>query len=201
MSDDPREERRAPVEVPVNDKRHGAQSEGDAPADGTPAAEGAPEDELAAARAEAAQYLDDLKRLKAEFENYRKRMVKEQTAMVARASDAVIERLLPILDNFELALLAADRTKDYASMVKGVEMVYGELIELLQKEGLDRIDALGERFDPERHDAVMRADGPGDEIVVVEEMRPGYAIAGRVVRPAMVKVGPPSAPQEADEER
>jgi molecular chaperone GrpE len=141
------------------------------------------------ARARAAGYLDDLKRLKADFENYRKRMFKEQTQMVARASEVVIERLLPILDNFELALLAADRTKDYEAMVRGVEMVYGELLEVLRKEGLERIEALDKPFDPERHEAVMQAEGDGDEIVVVDEMRPGYTLAGRVLRPTMVKVG------------
>jgi len=145
---------------------------------------------LQEARAQAASYLEDLQRLKAEFENYRKRMVKEQTAMIERASGAVVERLLPILDNFELALMAADRTKDYESMVRGVEMVYGELLDVLQKEGLERIDSLNQPFDPELHEAVMHAEGEGDEIIVVDEMRPGYKLAGRVIRPAMVKVGP-----------
>jgi len=141
------------------------------------------------ARAQAASYLEDLKRLKAEFENYRKRMVKEQTAMIERASSAVVERLLPILDNFELALMAADRTKDYESMVRGVEMVYGELLEVLKREGLERIESLNRPFDPELHEAVMHAEGEGDEIVVLDEMRPGYKLGGRVIRPAMVKVG------------
>jgi molecular chaperone GrpE len=141
------------------------------------------------ARAQAASHLEDLKRLKAEFENYRKRMVKEQTAMIERASAAVVERLLPILDNFELALMAADRTKDYESMVRGVEMVYGELLEVLKREGLERIEALHRPFDPELHEAVMHAEGEGDEIVVLDEMRPGYKLGGRVIRPAMVKVG------------
>jgi molecular chaperone GrpE len=146
--------------------------------------------ELEEARAQAASYLEDLQRLKAEFENYRKRMVKEQTALVERASSAIVERLLPILDNFELALMAADRTKDYESMVRGVEMVYGELLELLKKEGLERIEALHRPFDPELHEAVMHSEGEGDEIVVLDEMRPGYKLGGRVIRPAMVKVGP-----------
>jgi molecular chaperone GrpE len=141
------------------------------------------------ARAQAASHLEDLKRLKAEFENYRKRMVKEQTAMIERASAAVVERLLPILDNFELALMAADRTKDYESMVRGVEMVYGELLEVLRREGLERIESLHRPFDPELHEAVMHAEGEGDEIVVLDEMRPGYKLGGRVIRPAMVKVG------------
>jgi len=146
-------------------------------------------DELARAREQAAQYLDDLQRLKAEFENYRKRGVKEQTALIERASAAVVEKLLPVLDDFDLALLAADRTKDYESMVRGIDLVYAKLREVLKSEGLTRIDTVGKLFDPELHEAVMSAEGEGDEIVVVEEMRPGYTLGGRVVRPAMVKVG------------
>jgi molecular chaperone GrpE len=144
---------------------------------------------LEEARAQAASYLEDLQRLKAEFENYRKRMVREQTGMVERASASIVERLLPILDNFELALMAADRTKDYESMVRGVEMVYGELLEVLKREGLERIESLHKPFDPELHEAVMHTGGDGDEIVVLDEMRPGYKLGGRVIRPAMVKVG------------
>jgi molecular chaperone GrpE len=164
----------------------GAQARG-AETPGEPAAAG----DLAQARAEAAQYLDDLQRLKAEFENFRKRTAREQAAMGERASAAMVERLIPILDNFELALLAADRTKDYEAMVRGVELVYGQLQETLRKEGLERIESLHQPFDPERHEAVMHEpgdDGEGEH-VVVDEMRPGYSFGGRVVRPAMVKVG------------
>jgi len=159
------------------------------PSTETPSTEDGQARALNETRAQAASYLEDLQRLKAEFENYRKRMVKEQTAMIERASAAVVERLLPILDNFELALMAADRTKDYESMVRGVEMVYGELLEVLKREGLERIDSLHKPFDPELHEAVMHAEGEGDEIVVLDEMRPGYKLGGRVIRPAMVKVG------------
>jgi molecular chaperone GrpE len=184
-------------EVRVVDKRKHSPDPGqgeDAPAAETPPVE-APSTEdgqaraLNETRAQAASYLEDLQRLKAEFENYRKRMLKEQTVMIERASAAVVERLLPILDNFELALMAADRTKDYESMVRGVEMVYGELLEVLKREGLERIDSLHKPFDPELHEAVMHAEGEGDEIVVLDEMRPGYKLGGRVIRPAMVKVG------------
>jgi len=184
-----------PTKVRIVDKRKLTEE----PADeaGAPSAEApsgdAPEEDLARAleeaRAQAASYLEDLKRLKAEFENYRKRMVREQTGMIERASASIVERLLPILDNFELALMAADRTKDYESMVKGVEMVYGELLEVLKREGLERIDSLHKPFDPELHEAVMHAEGEGDEIVVLDEMRSGYKLGGRVIRPAMVKVG------------
>jgi molecular chaperone GrpE len=172
--------------VRVTNKRVLDDAEPDA---ATPDEEEATQDEAEVARAEAAQHLDDLKRLKAEFENYRKRTLKEQTILAERASAAVVERLLPILDNFELALIAADRTKDYESMVRGVELVYSELLELLKKEGLERIDALHKPFDPELHEAVMHAEGEGDTAVVVDEMRSGYRFGGRVLRPAMVKVG------------
>lgn len=177
-------------EVRVVDKRKLTAEQAGEP--GPPSPEAPEEDpvrELDEARAQAASYLEDLKRLKAEFENYRKRMVKEQTSMIERASASVVERLLPILDNFELALMAADRTKDYESMVRGVEMVYGELLEVLKREGLERIESLHKPFDPELHEAVMHAEGEGDEIVVLDEMRPGYKLGGRVIRPAMVKVG------------
>ncbi|MFN2614959.1 MAG: nucleotide exchange factor GrpE [Actinomycetota bacterium] len=150
-----------------------------------------PEDtssEVDTARAEAAQHLDDLRRVQAEFENYRKRVLKEQTALAERASGGVVERILPVLDDFELALMAADRTKDYESMVRGVELVYSKLREVLEKEGLERIDVLEKRFDPELHEAVMHSEGDGEELVVVDEMRPGYKLGGRVLRPAMVKV-------------
>jgi len=184
-----------PSKVRIVDKRKLTEEPDDesgAPAADAPSAD-APEEDLARAleeaRAQAASYLEDLKRLKAEFENYRKRMVREQTGMIERASASIVERLLPILDNFELALMAADRTKDYESMVRGVEMVYGELLEVLKREGLERIDSLHKPFDPELHEAVMHAEGEGDEIVVLDEMRPGYKLGGRVIRPAMVKVG------------
>jgi len=178
-----------PPEVRVVDKRKLNADEG---AEVSPAS--APDEDeqtraLNEVRAQAASYLEDLKRLKAEFENYRKRMVREQTQMIERASATIVERLLPVLDNFELALMAADRTKDYESMVKGVEMVYGELLEMLKREGLERIESLHKPFDPELHEAVMHTEGEGDEIVVLDEMRPGYKLGGRVIRPAMVKVG------------
>jgi molecular chaperone GrpE len=148
------------------------------------------EAELAAARREAAEHLDDLKRLKAEFENYRKRVIREQTNVVERATEQLVEKLLPVLDNFELALIAADRTKDYGALVRGVEIVFGELADLLHKEGLQKIEALGKPFDPTMHEAVLEVgDGPADgDPVVAEVVRNGYTLKGKVVRPAMVKV-------------
>jgi molecular chaperone GrpE len=166
----------------VRDKRASHHVEGAKPVD--------LESELARARKEAAEHLDDLKRLKAEFENYRKRVIREQTNVVERATEQLVERLLPVLDNFELALIAADRTKDYGALVRGVEIVFGELADLLHKEGLQKIEALGKPFDPTMHEAVLEVgDGPADgEPVVAEVVRNGYTLKGKVVRPAMVKV-------------
>ena len=152
--------------------------------------EASPEELLERAQREAAEHLDDLKRLKAEFENYRKRVLKEQTQLVERASQQLVEKLMPVLDNFELALIAADRTKDYEPLVRGVEIVYGELMDLLHKEGLAKIEAVGKPFDPTQHEAVLEVgDGPAEgDPVVAEVVRNGYTLKGKVVRPAMVKV-------------
>lgn len=152
--------------------------------------EASPEELLERAQREAAEHLDDLKRLKAEFENYRKRVLKEQTQLVERASQQLVEKLMPVLDNFELALIAADRTKDYEPLVRGVELVYGELVDLLHKEGLAKIEAVGKPFDPTQHEAVLEVgDGPAEgDPVVAEVVRNGYTLKGKVLRPAMVKV-------------
>ncbi len=83
--------------------------------------------DLAAARADAESYLDDLRRLQADFDNYRKRTLREQTARTASASQALVARLLPVLDNFELAVSHAEQSRDFDRMLKGVEMVFGEL--------------------------------------------------------------------------
>lgn len=145
--------------------------------------------ELADARAESARYLDDLRRLKAEFENFRKRMMRDQSAVIASASSALVARLLPVLDNFDLAISAAEQSQDFEKMLKGVEMVYGELRDVLRGEGLTEIEAEGKPFDPQRHEAVVAVEADGVEPgTVVGVVRAGYELQGRVLRPAMVKV-------------
>ena len=133
-------------------------------------------------------YRDMLKRVQAEFENYRKRMIKEQTAFVDRATSDLVDQLLPVLDSFELALKNADAAgADVGSVRKGVELVYAELLGVLEKAGLSRIEAEGKPFDPNVHEAVMQEEGAG-EPVVSDVLRAGYTLKGRVLRPAMVKV-------------
>jgi molecular chaperone GrpE len=135
------------------------------------------------------EYLDTLRRVQAEFENYRKRVIKEQTALVDRATEGLVEQLLPVLDSFELALKNADTpgTDDIENVRKGVELVYAELLGVLEKAGVSRIEAEGKPFDPNVHEAVMQEEGDG-EPVVSDVLRTGYTLKGRVLRPAMVKV-------------
>jgi molecular chaperone GrpE len=135
------------------------------------------------------EHLDTLRRVQAEFENYRKRVIKEQTALVDRATSGLVEQLLPVLDSFELALKNLDSagSDDIESVRKGVELVYAELLGVLEKAGLSRIEAEGKPFDPNVHEAVMQEDGDG-EPVVTDVLRTGYTLKGRVLRPAMVKV-------------
>jgi molecular chaperone GrpE len=106
--------------------------------------------------------LDTTQRLQADFENYRKRVLREQTALVERATEGLVEQLLPVLDSFELALANLDPDVDTDRVRKGIELVYAELLGVLERTGLERIDALDEPFDPNEHEAVMQEDGAGD---------------------------------------
>jgi molecular chaperone GrpE len=145
--------------------------------------------DLEKARAEAESYLDDLRRLQADFDNYRKRTLREQTARAASASQALVARLLPVLDNFELAVSSAEHSRDFDRMLKGVEMVFGEFREVMEGEGLVKIEAEGKPFDPERHEAVIAVEQEDTEPgMVVDIVRTGYELRGKVLRPAMVKV-------------
>ena len=144
--------------------------------------------DLQAAQGEAQQYLDHLRRLQAEFDNYRKRVMKEQTELAELGAMPVARRLLEVLDDFELALMSATDQPDFDRFLKGVELVYAKLVDALKAEGLERMRAEGTPFDPERHEALMQTgDGEGDPIVA-DVLRPGYTLKGRVLRPAGVRV-------------
>jgi molecular chaperone GrpE len=134
------------------------------------------------------EYRAHLQRLQAEFDNYRKRVLREQTTAVEMAAEPVMHRLLEVLDDFELALLHAAEDVDQDRLLKGVELVYAKLLDALGAEGLERIDAEGQPFDPALHEALMQT-GEGDgEPRVAEVFRPGYTLRGRVIRPAGVRV-------------
>jgi molecular chaperone GrpE len=151
----------------------------------TPSAE---VDELARAKTQAGEYRDHLQRLQAEFENYRKRMTRSQERLVDAELQRFVQHLLEVLDEFDLALIAAERQPDFEAFRKGVELVYAKLAETLRAEGLERIEAEGRAFDPNEHEALMQTgDGEGDPHVA-EIFRQGYKLRGSVIRPASVRV-------------
>ena len=144
-------------------------------------AEAVVEHDVVALLAERDQFKDIALRLQADFENYRKRAAKQVADDSARAVEALVDKLLPVLDACEAAVVHGSQE---------VGPVHAALLGTLQKEGLERIDPVGEAFDPNRHEAVLHepaAEGD-DGTVVSEVMRAGYGWKGRVVRPAMVKV-------------
>ncbi len=132
-------------------------------------------------------------RLQADFENYKKRSQREQSEMVVRANERLLEGLLPALDSFDLAVASLESTGadaehvDLDKLMKGIALAVGQLRDALERAGLAAIAAEGAPFDPEEHEAVLHEEGDG-EPVVAEVLRPGYTLHGRVLRPAMVKV-------------
>ena len=155
---------------------------------GAQEASAGPTDELAEAKAKADEYLQHLQRLQAEFDNYRKRVIREQTSTLELAAEPVMRRLLEVLDEFELALLHAHEDVDRDRFLKGIELVYAKLMDALKSEGLQRIDAEGAPFDPNLHEALMQTGDGSGEPHVAEVFRPGYTLKGRVLRPAGVRV-------------
>jgi molecular chaperone GrpE len=125
-------------------------------------------------------YRDALIRLQADFENYKKRMIKQQTDHLERAATALVDKLLPVLDTADLALAHGGG--------EDVKQLTGALTSVLEREGLERIDPDGGPFDPTLHDAVAHEPSDDGHQEVVEVMRAGYRWKGRVLRPAMVKV-------------
>ena len=127
------------------------------------------------------QYLDSLRRLQADFENYKKRVARQQDDMVARAAENLVAKLLPVLDTADLALEHGGGSE--------VAQLHGALVDTLGKEGLERIFPAGEGFDPNVADAVAHEPDEGESgPTVAEVLRAGYKWKGRVIRPAMVKV-------------
>ena len=147
------------------------------------------------------EYLDSLRRVQAEFDNYRKRMARQQSELLERASESLVERLLPVLDALDLAIAHSGPTEEAANDAGGaLPQIAALLRDTLTREGLERIGEAGVDFDPTEHDAVAHLpadpeaivpDGEAlraHRVVVSEVLRAGYRLKGRVLRPAMVQV-------------
>lgn len=169
-----------------------AQDAGDAPAaDEEKAAEDAASTDAKIAEAAVADMKQRYMRLQADFANFKKRTAGEKLQISEVVKMEVLQNVLPVVDNFERALqVPQDKlTDDLKSFVDGYEMIYKQLMTVLEKEGVVKIDAVGKPFDPNYHQAVMRvASDEYDNDVVVEVLQEGYLLGDKTLRPAMVKV-------------
>lgn len=128
-------------------------------------------------------------RLQADYDNFRRRTREEQAASLKYKSQSLLEQLLPALDNFERALKTEATTEQAKTLIQGMEMVYRQLADALKQEGLTEVPSVGEKFDPNLHQAVMQVeDSEYESNTVIEELQKGYMLKDRVIRPAMVKV-------------
>ena len=128
-----------------------------------------------------------LKRLQADFENFRRRTSKEREEIGNVVTQELLKNLLPIVDNFDRAM--ATEQQDGEAFKKGVEMIYTQLGETLKNAGLEPIETEGQKFDPNFHQAVMRVENPDlDDDTIAQELQKGYIVKGKVIRPSMVQV-------------
>jgi molecular chaperone GrpE len=143
--------------------------------------------QLEAEKGRSAELLDSWQRARAEFLNFKRRTEQERQREAQMAGLMVIARVLPILDDFDLALANRPQGNEVAGWVDGVALVAHKLRTVLESEGVQPIAAAGQKFDPALHEAIMVEDGGGE--YVVSELRRGYTLNGQVIRPALVKVG------------
>ena len=153
------------------------------------AAEQSLDERLAAAEAKAGEHLADLQRLAAEFDNYRKRVARDQENLVVGANERLVKALLPVLDDLERALEAAERHEE-AKLEDGVRLVHRAFAETLHREGLEEIPTDGQ-FDPHIHEALLSQPSDADEGAVIEVLQKGFRLGDRVLRPARVVVAAP----------
>ena len=146
-------------------------------------------DELAALTQERDAYLDRLQRLKAEFDNYRKRAARDQESLVARSTERLVKELLPVLDDLERALEAAAKHEE-AKLEDGVRLVHRALRDTLAREGLVEIETDG-KFDPHVHEALVAQPSEADEGSVIDVVQKGYRLGDRILRPARVVIAGP----------
>jgi molecular chaperone GrpE len=159
--------------------------------------------DLEAKAQKADEYWDRFVRLNAEFDNFKKRAARERSEAVKYANEALMERLIPTLDHFEMAMAAVQNVDDksVASIKMGIEMVHNQLKSTLKEAGLEEVDALGKAFDPVWHEAVSQKETTEvPEGQVVEQARKGYKLNERLIRPANVVVAKaPSSKTESND--
>ncbi|MCS7242307.1 MAG: nucleotide exchange factor GrpE [Candidatus Caldatribacterium sp.] len=135
------------------------------------------------------EYLNDLKRVKADFDNFRKREMLYRQQFVKTANRDLILKILPIIDDLEKALFEGQKNEVDVTFLQGVELIYRKFLSILEKEGVRPVETKGQKFDPKYHEAIATVSLPDHEdFVIVEEVRKGYLYHDEVLRPAQVKV-------------
>jgi molecular chaperone GrpE len=150
-----------------------------------------PVDEVEALRKERDELVDTLQRVQAEFDNFRKRAARDQQNLVARAHERLVKELLPVLDDLERALEAAEAHEE-AKLEEGVALVTRSFADVLRREGLEEVPTEG-KFDPHVHEALLSQPSEAEEGSVIEVLQKGYRLGDRVLRPARVVVSAPKA--------
>lgn len=144
--------------------------------------------ELLLSRQESGEYLESLQRVAAEYENFRRRAERDQADLTTRGTQRLVEAMLPTLDAFDAALAYEPQGTGEEKLLAGMLGTYNQLMETLERHGLEKVDALGTPFDPAVHEAV--AGGGDGELMVSQVLRSGYRLGDRVVRPTLVMVAP-----------
>jgi len=175
-------------ETPANEKQPHPEQEQAADATAAPET-AAPAETTPDLQAEVDRYRDQALRAAADLENYRKRMIREKEEAIRFANAGLLEKLLPILDNFELGLTAASGDAATKGIVDGFSMVHRQLGDFLVSSGLQPIDAVGQPFDPKFHEALGHETDPAQaDGIVLRQLRRGYRLADRLIRPSSVIV-------------
>jgi len=139
-----------------------------------------------------------LQRVSADYANFQKRVPRQTADTIGYEKERLIKTLLPALDNFEHTLQKAHSAEDVDVLVKGIRIIYDQMLDILKSHNVERIEALGERFDPAMHEAMTQQSDPDkEENIVLEEFQSGYRLNGRVIRPSKVIVNKPKVNQEA----
>ena len=152
-------------------------------------------------KAKADDYLRRLQYLQADFENYRKRVEKEISDNRQFGNQRLLSDLIIVNDELELALREAEESKENPTILEGVGMVHKRLQTILSKEGVEKIQSAGSKFNPDLHDAALRVESDEAEGTIVEEIRQGYTLKGKVLRPSIVKVAENSVERESKSEK
>ena len=157
--------------------------------------------ELEKLEKENTELLDKLQRISADYANYQKRTGRQIADSVAYEKEKIIKSLLPAFDNFEHALAGAKDNENSEAFVKGICIVFDQLLDILKSHGIEQIEALGQMFDPALHEAMMQKDEPEKEDnIVLEEFQKGYKLNDRVIRPSRVIVNKSAAEQQAPDD-